>query len=234
MNRITLFVVPLLLAAACEHLPPAVDGRTDLRFTFDQGAGGWTGAASDYPPDNEADLEFKAEVRALPSPLDTGRKGFFVSAHNRPDDVFAYLKRRVEGLAPNQEYHVRFRVELASSVGSTCAGAGGAPGQAVVVKAGASTSEPVNELRGGWYRLTLDKGNQIEAGTQAVILGDIGIDSDKCGDGPYRLKELAVNDHVTAKADAQGRLWVAVGTDSGFEGVTALYYTSIRVILDEA
>lgn len=233
MNRKTLLVLPLLLATACEQLPPGVDGRTELRYTFDQGAGGWAAAVSDYPPNNEPDLAFSAEVRALPQPLDTARKGFFVSAHNRPDDVFAYLKRRVEGLTPNQEYRIRFRVELASNVGSVCPGAGGSPGNAVIVKGGASPTEPVNELRDGWYRLSLDKGNQMEEGSQAVILGDIANGGDACMDGPYRLKQLAANDYVTARADAQGRLWVVVGTDSGFEGLTSLYYTSIRVTLDE-
>lgn len=234
MKRKTLFVLPLLLAAACEPLPPGADGRTDLRYTFDEGAAGWVGGISDYPPHNEPDLAFRAEVGALPQPLDTRRKGFFVSAHNRPDDVFAYLKRRVDGLVPNQEYRVRFRVELASNVGSVCPGAGGSPGQAVIVKGGASTAEPVNELRDGWYRLTLDKGSQMDAGSQAVVLGDVANGGSECLDGPYRLKQLAASGHVQARADAQGRLWVVVGTDSGFEGLTSLYYTSIRVILDEA
>jgi hypothetical protein len=35
------------------------------------------------------------------------------------------------------------------------------------------------------------------------------------------------------KTDAQGNLWVIVGTDSGFEGTTAVYFQSINVRLVE-
>jgi hypothetical protein len=34
---------------------------------------------------------------------------------------------------------------------------------------------------------------------------------------------------VAVKADAQGKLWVILGTDSGFEGVTTVYVKSVSV-----
>ena len=33
-------------------------------------------------------------------------------------------------------------------------------------------------------------------------------------------------------SDAQGTLWLLVGTDSGYESTTALYYDTIRVVLE--
>ena len=36
-----------------------------------------------------------------------------------------------------------------------------------------------------------------------------------------------------AKSDAAGALWVILGTDSGFEGLTKLYYVDVLVDLEE-
>jgi len=36
---------------------------------------------------------------------------------------------------------------------------------------------------------------------------------------------------VTVEADDAGRVWLIVGTDSGFEGLTALYYARISYTL---
>ena len=34
------------------------------------------------------------------------------------------------------------------------------------------------------------------------------------------------------KADDDGTLWLILGTDSGFEGLTTLYYDEITVVLE--
>jgi hypothetical protein len=33
------------------------------------------------------------------------------------------------------------------------------------------------------------------------------------------------------KANAQGEIWLVVGTDSGFEGKTTIYYNSIQAVI---
>jgi hypothetical protein len=48
-------------------------------------------------------------------------------------------------------------------------------------------------------------------------------------DGFY---EVSVGKPIHATADPDGRLWLMVGTDSGYEGLTRLYYTGIRVTLE--
>jgi len=37
---------------------------------------------------------------------------------------------------------------------------------------------------------------------------------------------------LTATTDGSGKLWVFVGTDSGFEGLTALYFSTVDVSLN--
>jgi hypothetical protein len=36
---------------------------------------------------------------------------------------------------------------------------------------------------------------------------------------------------LIVKTNSKGELWLIVGTDSGYEGVTTIYYTSISVVL---
>ena len=37
---------------------------------------------------------------------------------------------------------------------------------------------------------------------------------------------------LTVTADASGRVWLVVGIDSGFEGTTSVYITSVKVDVD--
>ena len=48
----------------------------------------------------------------------------------------------------------------------------------------------------------------------------------------YRIKSLASGPElVSVEADDQGRVWLIMGTDSGFEGLTTLYYDRISFTL---
>lgn len=231
------YAVPVLLLGALtachESVTSSVDEVVvDTEFTGGS-TGGWVVEFADYPEGEEEFYELESGVRPLPAPLDTTRRALFVSGSNRSDDLFMYLKRPVEGLTPGATYRVRFDVEIASNEGSGCVGAGGAPGEAVVVKAGASAQEPVRALaEDGLYRLNLDKGNQSTGGKDAVVIGDLANGSDECSGGDYRLKRLQdASVEVRATADAAGKLWLLLGTDSGYEGITSMYYNRIRVVL---
>lgn len=141
-----------------------------------------------------------------------------------------FIKRAVDGLASNTTFAIRFQVEFASNASVECAGVGGAPGTGVTLKAGASAPEPLPQTDdGGDYRMNLDKGNQSIGGADALVLGHIGIDG-PCADTAFHVKMLSnAAGSFTARSDDQGRLWLMIGTDSGFESTTRLYYTKIEV-----
>ena len=42
----------------------------------------------------------------------------------------------------------------------------------------------------------------------------------------------AIRREFDVMADESGALWFIVGTDSGFEGLTTLYYDTITVVLE--
>ena len=106
---------------------------------------------------------------------------------------------------------------------------GGSEGESVFAKAGASNVEPrsvVDQL--GWLRMNIDKGNQSQSGVNAVVIGNVA-NSTLCEQNirRYEIKQLRTPRAVLVTTDGVGSAWLLVGTDSGFEAVTSLYYTRI-------
>jgi hypothetical protein len=171
-----------------------------------------------------------ADHRDLPAEMGGG-KGLFISGMNRSDDLWMFWKKKLTGLQPNTEYQVVLDVEMASNVAAGITGVGGAPGESVYVKAGASQAEPnVAEDSQGQLRLTVGKGNQSTSGSAAAVLGNVAKENNTSDQ--YALvhrNNRSVQQSATTSAD--GSLWIFFGTDSGFEGTTSLYYTNAAAVL---
>lgn len=234
--RSLLPLLPLLATAALGGCDTATQPTQRLTLTSSFHAGvsdGWTAEFADFPAADSAIYLLDSGVRRLPAPLDTTRYALYVAGMNRSDDLFMYLKRRVDGLVPGAAYDVGYEIQLASDAGSGCVGVGGAPGESVYVKAGATTAEPTPVLKDGFHEMSVDKGVQSTGGPSVPVIGDVANGGSQCIDGPYRLKTLtSAGKPIRATADAQGRLWLLIGTDSGYEGYTRLYYSAIRVTLE--
>ena len=206
--------------------------ETPVEFTFNFGsdAEGWITGFADLPVDYDQSIyELHHEHGPLPDGLEGS--GIYVKGHNRSDDLFMFLKRRVDGLRPNTEYAVSMSIDLATNVPEGLIGIGGSPGGSVFVKAGASTTEPVALEDGkGYLRMNIDKGNQSRGGEAMAVLGNVA-HADVL-DREYRIKTLDSADlPLGATTDGQGRVWLVVGTDSGFEGLTGLYYARVSYTL---
>jgi hypothetical protein len=208
------------------------------RFDFDQGALGWRSGAADLPPGNNPIYEIESGPRALPGEVGPGT-GYLLQGHNRSDDLFLYLKRQLgpaEGVRAGGSYALRYTITLASNAPTGGVGIGGAPGESVYLKAGGSTVEP-RAVPGseGFLRLNVDKGNQSQGGPAATVAGDLANGQEPVPGGgddqPYVTITRTVTHATPVRADAHGRLWLLVGTDSGFEGLTRVYVRRIDVEL---
>lgn len=190
---------------------------------------GWEAGFCDYSPVQEESIERR--VNLAPG------EGFLLSGHNRSDDLFMFLTKRLttaDGIRPNQRYEVSFRIVLASQAGSGCAGIGGAPGESVYLKAGAWHVQPQVALDpvDDHYRLTVDKGNQAQGGPAASVAGNIANGSSLCSDdAPFVTIERTHRHPYIVQSNALGEIWLLVGTDSGFEGKTTLFYHVIQATL---
>lgn len=217
-----------MMMFACDNNDaPFQDGRTivsDFESTNDD----WTGEYVEYDKVQEDIMEFKLQRAALPATLDTTKKAMKIEGHNRSDDMFMYLKKKVAGLEPNRTYSVTLEVQFATNYPANSVGIGGSPGSSVYMKAGASPSEPTKKLEGTYYTVSIDKGQQATGGKEMPLIGDV---SNGVDDFVYKLVKRSTETPVQVKANAQGEIWLCVGTDSGFEGKTILYYDKITAVI---
>ena len=229
--RFVALLVLLVSSSSCRSSPSGT-----LAFSFDFAAGpqGWTAGFADHRPGDDAFLELVSDYRALPAPLGPA-SALFISGNNHTDDLFMFFKREARGLTRGARYRVTSEVRIATNVPRGCGGVGGSPGESVWLKAGASTSEPLTIVDGnGTLRLTVDNGNQAVGGADLVVLGTIE-NSRPCELSALvwemkTLKSQPGQSTVTASPD--GTVWLAVGTDSGFEATTSLFYTAVSITLE--
>lgn len=210
------------------------NAATDKSFIdyFTNGKDGWVGDFADYP--NEADTlskyQFEFSHSGLPNPLNNADGALKLSGINRSDDLFMFIKKKVSGLVPGKIYSIDFKVDFATNADSNMLGVGGAPGEGVTIKVGAVPLEPMKflHLPENWFRMNIDKGNQSVGGADMKIIGDF---ANGTSQNIYLLKQLSTTTPINVKANQQGDIWLVIGTDSGFEGITTIFYNSIQIII---
>ncbi|MDP6402985.1 MAG: PEP-CTERM sorting domain-containing protein [SAR202 cluster bacterium] len=219
----------LLLSGGLAVSAQVASQDVEFDFTFDTDVEGWTAGFADLPADyHQATYELDSEHRALPPGLEGS--GIYIQGHNRSDDLFMYLKRQVNGLEPETQYLATITIYLATNVPEGLVGIGGSPGESVYVKAGATAIEPVVATdESGHLRVNIDKGNQAGEGKDMLKLGNVA-HPEVTGD-EYRIKTLDNPDRpLEVTTDQDGRVWLVVGTDSGFEGLSSIYYARISYV----
>jgi len=201
-------------------------------FNFNADVEGWAEGFADYPVDSDSFYEKSFEYSTLPEPLDQNTGALKISGNNHSDDLFMFVKRKVTGLEPNTIYRVEMTVEFASDVPDGTPGVGGSPGESVYIKAGATAQEPAPVIdEDNWYRMNIDKGNQSQGGEDMQVLGDFSNDTDT---NEYTLKTVSNNDSFSVTSDENGEVWLIVGSDSGFEATTTIYYNRFEFVLTPA
>jgi hypothetical protein len=213
-----------------------------LEFDFCDGAQGWEAGFAEYAPEMEDMMQLEAGIRSLPSELEIEGTSYYLEGMNHSDDLFMFLKRRLgtdDGVVAGQEYRIKFTIVFASNAPSGAAGIGGSPGESVFLKAGASTVEPEVYLdsANNYYLMNVDKGSgNSDSGKAASVIGHIanGLSADEIDmeNPPYVSLKRQHEHEYTVTASPDGELWLLVGTDSGFEGLTGIYYQCIAVTLN--
>jgi hypothetical protein len=182
-------------------------------------------------------IRFTSEHRRLPAPLGN-RFGLLVGGTNRSDDLFMYIYRPVTGLVPGQRYRARIDISFATNVPPDCVGVGGSPGESVYLKAGATAIQPAKATQNNRVISSISKGNQSQGGSEIIVIGNFAGGGGTCSNGEYRVKSLStaspqqlipptaapLPNALLLTADSAGRLWIVIGTESGFEARTEIYF----------
>ena len=210
-------------------------GPFTLTYDFNSDNQGWEGGFSDLPVNHKEhgyDLVF--EYMDIPVEGEEGG-GLFLKGNNHSDDLFLYTTKDFgsqDGLKPNTKYDIQLSFELATNVPSGMMGIGGSPGESVYIKAGVVNGKPESneEVVGGepYFRMNIDIGSQSNSGNDMVVLGNAakgeGLGQ---GDESYQYKNF--NHDFRINTNDEGKLWVIIGADSGFEGISELYFDNISI-----
>lgn len=224
-------LVPLFLILSFSMLEATKEEH--FNFDFSSNNEGWQGEFSDYPVGEETKFQLAWGWTSLPTPLTLFSpyltQGLFLSGNNLSDDLFMFVKRQIKGLQPHTKYKLFFEVTIENNVPPGQVGIGGAPGENVYFKVGASTIEPNKIIVGDFYQLDVDKGEQSQGGKNAIVVGDLANPLVNPEDPIFEPKQFANTTPLIVQTDFKGRLWLFVGTDSGFEGPTLYYIARISV-----
>ncbi|SMF73118.1 hypothetical protein [Pseudobacteriovorax antillogorgiicola] len=155
-----------------------------------------------------------------------------MESHNRSDDVWMGLSRWYGGLNAHQSYEMCLDLTFFSDARTGGVGIGGSP-DAVHLKFGAAHGDlKFDSTFSGTDTIyfddqVFDKGNQASVGSDVVYLGQI---STEVSDGCFKnFCPKQVSACIPVVADDEGRVNAVLGSDSGFEGVTKLFYKEIEV-----
>lgn len=225
----TLTLLTGSLVSASSSLPSQPTDAPAFTFEFDRGPQGFTGGFADYPPAHAPSYELTSDYRTLPPPLQS-RSGLFLSGVNHSGGLFMFLKGSVSGLQPGALYTVTVNLEVATNTPTGCVGVGGPPGESVWIKAGVSAVEPLPVRNGSHLRMNIDVGAQSNGSEQAVVLGNVA-NSRSCEQSrQWELKSFGDRPMPAPIAiPADGRVWLLLGTDSGFASRTEIYFTRASV-----
>ncbi len=203
------------------------DGTINYRSNtlFSEGDGGWTAGFADYPvglseSDSLDHYAFRFGMEPLPEGIIPAGTAFRLSSHNRNEDVFMYLAGRLGGVASSVNFRVHLTVEYVTDATEE---------QPVFLKVGATTSEIRPLADSGIWRLNVDKGNHGNAGFETEVLGRIGINTTT---GSYRRVVRSTTTGIRAASSRNGNIWLYVGTESAYPGVTDIYITRIDARLE--
>jgi hypothetical protein len=226
-NRI--FVICLVFAlGACSGDLESGFYLMNYEADFNGSLDGWTGDFADYPATEEDSIHYELTIEqaALPPSMGAGRSGLMVSGINYCDDLFMFIKRKITGLQPSTQYTLVYNIELASNSPS-----GSIPGENVYLKGGAVSTEPKKVIEGDYYRMNIDKGNDAMSGEDMQLFGNISSGSQVDSYMPITRGNSSANTPMIVHTNSKGELWLIVGTDSRYEGLTKIYYTGIHVVL---
>ena len=226
MKNVWIFLIVMLSLSGIRS-----EAQTHV-FPFEDGNEGWIGDFADYPVGDSLFYELAWAHAPLPWPLSSADSALMISGNNHSDDLFMFIKRKIGGLIPHHTYRVTISMDIASRYPTNAAGVGGAPGEGVVLKAGAMAREPVRVVVSGDYRMNIDKSNQMQPGADMDTIGHVGVTDTTT---VYTIIHRSNLSHpCTVTADAAGEVWICIGTDSGFEATSTLYFDRITVAFSPA
>jgi len=229
----SLLLIFVIISSSCKDISSDPQDNKEIKFAFNfqNGTDSWLGGFSDYPVGLENIYKLQFGHSRLPENLDQTKYSLIISGNNYSDDLFMFIKRKIVNLKPNANYILTFNLQIASQYPQTAIGIGGSPGGSVALKVGAATQEPISIISNGFNRMNIDKGNQADSGVDMKTIGTIGIPGNNF---IYTLINRSNSSNpFLCRSNNSGEIWVIIGTDSGYEGNTTIYFSNVELLFVE-
>lgn len=228
MKNLSILIVISALILGCKDDEP--EYFREITYGFIDNLEGWTVKYSDYPVGEEEFYELESGLAKLPAPLDTTLSAVMISGNNHSDDLFSYMYKPLTGLAPNTTYNVSFILNLATNVATGSFGAGGSPDLSIGV-GGLDTVPSSYVDEENMYRPAFDVELQSHRSNEVMqVVGTLGATDTTT---VYtQIQRHNLNKPMKLKTDSSGTLYLMVGWDSGFEGITRIYIKTIVVRIE--
>lgn len=212
-----------------KHSKPPTQSITVLKVKadFENDDMEFVGGVADVPVDH-GDYNVVTEFAQIP---DIESRGYKLSGNNHSDDMFLYTYLEIDAM-PNTMYRADLAFDFATSIPAGMMGVGGSPGASIYVKAGVIDQMPQvlvdDTLLEAYLRMNIDHGSQSNSGTDMKVVGNAEKPEDQTDDR-FILKPFEYSTEVIAGTD--GKLYLIIGLDSGFEGIMEFYIDNINLTL---
>jgi hypothetical protein len=224
MKKMIGIIVVLMLVSGC------TSGAKTTKFTFESGNEGFEHIYADYHDDGNNLTTYEMLWGKEKPTIENATTALFIQGMNRSDDLFMGYVKKLTGLKSMTEYTFKITFVIGTVAEAGSIGVGGSPAESVYVKAGIVDKQPAIAMDDqGVYRLNVDIGNQSQGSDKVKVVSTMAKpEGSKEG---YVYKEMEVE--VDAKADASGTVYLLIGTDSAFEGLTKYYLDNVTVLYNE-
>lgn len=158
------------------------------------------------------------------------QNGLRMVGDNFSDDLFFFIKRKIEGLLPNTKFQIIFSIDIVTNMPPNAIG-----GADLMLKAGATIIEPqkiiIDDAGIPYYRMNINKDNQSQSDAAMDTLGHINHNV------PDNFNYHLVNYKNEMKpfeipSDSNGEIWVIIGAESQFETTAEFLVANIEFTLD--
>ncbi len=224
MKIFTIFLALSFLFNACalkEDAATPYGNDLIIEYNFETGTQSWTGNFCDYDkalPDENFRFNFSRTL--LPDSMKERKNALKFSFDNTNGDLFAYATAPYDNLIPDMLYEVSYQIDVATRYPILGAG------DAIFVKAGATSYQPVKTLYGNFWGINVLKGNNGKEGEQMFLLGTA---SAPINNNSYQMINLKSVRPQVVQTDKNGRVWLIMGFDSQYAASTEIYLSKIRV-----
>ncbi|MGB5822579.1 MAG: copper amine oxidase N-terminal domain-containing protein [Proteocatella sp.] len=210
----------------------SLDGYVDYVFDLEEDTD-FTDIVADVPTDYMEEDFYEYNFKITPSPVAKMGSAIRIDGSNHSDDMFMAFYKKIGGFKPNETYIYKLSFDIGTNVPKGMSGIGGSPGSSVWVKAGIVPAVPLMEVDNiNHYRITnLDKSNQNQSGADLKVVSNMEKESDDYSED-FEYKTIVK--YFIATTNENGEVYVVIGTDSGFEGLTTVYYDNIKLSVKEA